>query len=60
MRIEQEALSEKYDFNEMYRTASLFASSTQEALSEKYDFNEPWDGPHNRLLAPKMPEVYRR
>ncbi|HVC96051.1 MAG TPA: DUF1559 domain-containing protein [Pirellulales bacterium] len=25
---------------------------------DQYDFNEPWDGPHNRLLADKMPAVY--
>ncbi|MCR4412375.1 MAG: DUF1559 domain-containing protein [Thermoguttaceae bacterium] len=28
-------------------------------LYKQYDFNEPWDGPKNRLLAPKMPSVYR-
>jgi prepilin-type processing-associated H-X9-DG protein len=27
-------------------------------LYEQYDFNEPWDGPHNRLLADKMPDIY--
>jgi hypothetical protein len=29
------------------------------ALYEQYKFNEPWDGPHNRQLLEKMPEVYR-
>lgn len=28
-------------------------------LASQYDWNEPWDGPHNRLLADKMPETYR-
>jgi hypothetical protein len=27
-------------------------------LFQAYDFNEPWDGPHNRLLADKMPSVF--
>ena len=27
----------------------------QKALYDLYDFNEPWDGPHNRLLATKIP-----
>lgn len=25
---------------------------------ERYRFDEPWDGPHNRLLADDMPELY--
>jgi hypothetical protein len=25
----------------------------------KYRFDEPWDGPHNRLLADRMPYAYR-
>jgi len=25
---------------------------------DQYDFDEPWDGPHNRLLADKMPGIY--
>jgi hypothetical protein len=28
-------------------------------LYECYRFDEPWDGPHNRLLAAEMPEIYR-
>jgi prepilin-type processing-associated H-X9-DG protein len=28
-------------------------------LYEQYDFNEPWDGPHNCLLADKMPAIFR-
>lgn len=27
-------------------------------LYKAYDFGEPWDGPHNRLLAEKMPRTY--
>src|SRR5215469_5447541 len=30
----------------------------QKALYSQYDFDEPWDGPHNRLLASKMPACY--
>jgi hypothetical protein len=30
----------------------------EKALYAQYDFNEPWDGPHNRLLASKMPRWY--
>jgi prepilin-type processing-associated H-X9-DG protein len=29
-----------------------------EDLYRQYRFDEPWDGPHNRLLADKMPKVY--
>jgi len=28
-------------------------------LYDDYDFNEPWNGPHNRKLADRMPYVYR-
>lgn len=28
-------------------------------LYRQYDFNEPWDGPKNRQLAARMPQVYR-
>lgn len=31
----------------------------KEELYAKYHFDEPWDGPHNRLLIPLMPEQYR-
>jgi hypothetical protein len=27
-------------------------------LYEQYDFSEPWNGPHNRLLADKMPGTF--
>lgn len=27
-------------------------------LADQYRFDEPWDGPHNRLLASKMPPVF--
>jgi len=27
-------------------------------LYAQYRFDEPWDGPHNRLLASRMPQVY--
>jgi hypothetical protein len=27
-------------------------------LYRQYSFDEPWDGPHNRRLAARMPEVY--
>ena len=30
----------------------------QKPLYEQYDFSEPWNGPHNRLLADKIPPVY--
>ena len=30
----------------------------QKKLYDQYDFSEPWDGPHNRKLAARMPEVY--
>jgi hypothetical protein len=26
---------------------------------KRYRFDEPWNGPHNRLLAGEMPEIYR-
>jgi prepilin-type processing-associated H-X9-DG protein len=28
-------------------------------LYDEYDFSEPWDGPHNRRLAERMPDLYR-
>lgn len=28
-------------------------------LYAEYDFSEPWDGPKNRLLAGRMPKIYR-
>jgi prepilin-type processing-associated H-X9-DG protein len=31
----------------------------EEALYREYRFDEPWDGPHNRTLAGRMPAVYR-
>jgi hypothetical protein len=31
----------------------------EEALYKEYHFDEPWDGPHNRELANRMPEAYR-
>jgi hypothetical protein len=31
----------------------------QENLYREYRFNEPWNGPHNKELAARMPEVYR-
>ena len=30
-----------------------------EELYRRYRFDEPWNGPHNRLLATKMPQEYR-
>ncbi len=30
----------------------------QKALYNQYDFNEPWDGPHNRQLAQRMPALF--
>lgn len=30
----------------------------EKALYDQYDFTEPWDGPHNRRLWDKMPQVY--
>lgn len=30
----------------------------EQALHQQYDFSEPWDGPNNRRLAGKMPQVY--
>ena len=31
----------------------------QAELYEAYDFSEPWDGPKNRKLLDRMPDVYR-
>lgn len=28
-------------------------------LFDQYDFSEPWDGPNNRRLHDKMPDIYR-
>jgi hypothetical protein len=28
-------------------------------LYRRYSFSEPWNGPHNRLLADEIPEVYK-
>jgi hypothetical protein len=28
-------------------------------LYQEYRFDEPWDGPHNRTLADRMPKIYR-
>lgn len=30
----------------------------QEALYRQFDFDQPWDSPHNRALARRMPRVY--
>jgi prepilin-type processing-associated H-X9-DG protein len=30
----------------------------EEATYKLYDFSEPWNGPHNRLLAKRMPPCY--
>jgi hypothetical protein len=30
-----------------------------EALHKEYHYDEPWDGPHNRELANRMPAAYR-
>jgi prepilin-type processing-associated H-X9-DG protein len=30
----------------------------QQTLFDQYRFDEPWDGPNNRLLAPKIKRVY--
>ncbi|MBS0265806.1 MAG: DUF1559 domain-containing protein [Planctomycetes bacterium] len=30
----------------------------EQELFDQYQFDQPWDGPHNRLLADKMPGVY--
>jgi prepilin-type processing-associated H-X9-DG protein len=31
----------------------------EDLLYREYDFNEPWDGPHNRTLASRMPAIFR-
>jgi hypothetical protein len=31
----------------------------EEELHKEYRYDEPWDGPHNRELAQRMPAVYR-
>jgi hypothetical protein len=31
----------------------------EEVLYKQYKFDEPWDGPHNRTLADRMPMPYR-
>jgi hypothetical protein len=28
-------------------------------LFQKYNLNEPWDGPNNRKLSARIPELYR-
>jgi len=32
---------------------------SEDELYRQYDFNEPWNGPHNRRLADKMPAIFR-
>ncbi len=34
-------------------------SAQAQAVASQYRFDEPWDGPHNRKLAGKMPDLYR-
>ena len=41
-----------------WRVALLPLLDEQE-LYDAYRFDEPWDGPHNRRLWEKMPDVYR-
>ena len=41
-----------------WRTLLLPYLGEQE-LAAKYRFDEPWDGPHNRELAAKCPEVFQ-
>lgn len=36
-----------------------FKNPEMDALYDAYNFDEPWNGPHNRLLADKIPDVYR-
>lgn len=31
----------------------------EQKLFEEYRFDEPWDGPHNRTLAARMPKIFR-
>ena len=31
----------------------------KDGLYKKYRFDEPWNGPHNKELAARMPAVYR-
>lgn len=31
----------------------------QQELYDAYRFDEPWNGPHNRELAQRMPDIYR-
>lgn len=31
----------------------------QKPLYDLYDFSEPWDGPHNRLLAARIPPCFQ-
>ena len=37
---------------------SYFEDPSVNRLSARYDFNEPWNGPHNRQLADKMPSCF--
>lgn len=36
-----------------------FLGPEEKALQDQYDFSEPWDSDHNKLLAAKMPAVFR-
>ncbi len=37
----------------------FFEEEVYNQLYVEYRFDEPWNGPHNRLLAEKMPPLYR-
>lgn len=43
-----------------WRVAILPYLDQQNELYKQYDFNEPWDGPNNRKLLDRMPQVYAR
>jgi prepilin-type processing-associated H-X9-DG protein len=35
-----------------------FLGPNAQQLYAQYDFSEPWDGPNNRLLAARIPEIF--
>jgi hypothetical protein len=42
----------------MHSWRVLVLESLDRALLKEYDFNEPWDGPNNRKLISRMPNIY--
>jgi hypothetical protein len=40
-------------------TEAWHDSPNFQEIYDAYDFNEPWDGPNNRKLLERMPDIYR-